>query len=85
MRSAALLGGRFAVVQEFSFQNAKRSDMGCGGLQGRLLADCQEWCIVAANGSDKNSTQLQEGRFANSQEERFQGAKSLNMGSAVQH
>ena len=37
-------------------------------LQGRLLADCQEWCIVAEKCSEKSSTLMQEGRYADAQE-----------------
>ena len=68
MGSAVLLGGRSADVQEFCFQTAKRSDMVCAELQGRVLADCQEWRIVPVKVSDKSSSLLQEGRFANAQE-----------------
>ena len=68
MGSAVLLSGRFADVHELRFQTAKRSDVGCAELQGWLLADCQEWCIVAAKSSDKSSTILQEGRFPDAQE-----------------
>ena len=67
MGIAVLLGGRFADIQEFWFQTAKRSGMGCAELQGRLLADYQEWFIVAAKRSHKSSTFLQEGRFAHAQ------------------
>ena len=84
MGSAVLLCGRSADFQEICFQTAKRSDMGFAELQGFLLEDCQEWRIVAAKCSDKSSTLLQEGRFAIAQELRFQGAKRLNIGSAVQ-
>ena len=48
MGCAALLCGRYADVQEFCFQTAKRTDMDCKGLQVGLLANCQEWRIVAA-------------------------------------
>ena len=47
MGIALLVGGRFDDTQEFFFQAAKLSDMDCAELQGLLLADCQEWCILA--------------------------------------
>ena len=47
MGSAVMVGGRFDDIQEFCFQAAKRSDMNCAELQGLLLADCQEWSILA--------------------------------------
>ena len=47
--------------------------MGCAELQGGLLANCQEWHIVAAKRSDRSSTILQESRFANAYESRFPG------------
>ena len=56
MGSALLVGGRFDDIQEFFFQAAKRSDMNCAELQGLLLADCQEFCIVAKKFSEKSST-----------------------------
>ena len=46
--------------------------MCCAELQG-VLADCNEWRIVAAKSSDKNITLLQEGSFANAQGSRFLG------------
>ena len=54
-----MLGVRFADVKEFCFQNTHRSYLGCAELQGGLLADYQEWRIVAAKSSDKSSNLLQ--------------------------
>ena len=48
MGIAVLVGGRFDDIREFFFQAAKRSDMDFAEQQVRLLADCQEWFIVAA-------------------------------------
>ena len=48
--------------------------MDFAGLQGSLFADCQEWHFHSAKRSDKSSTILQEGGFADAQEYRFQGA-----------
>ena len=58
--------------------------MVCAELQRVLLEGRQEWRIASAKRSDKSSTILQDGRFANAQETRFQGAKLWNMSSAVQ-
>ena len=44
-------------------------------LQGVLFADCQKWHFQAVKRSNKSSTILQEGRFANAQQSCFQGAK----------
>ena len=41
MYSAALLGSLYADIHEFSFQAAKRADMDCVEVQGRLFADSQ--------------------------------------------
>ena len=41
--SALLEVGRSADIYEFCFPAAKRSDMDCVEVQGRLFADCQEW------------------------------------------
>ena len=49
--------------------------MFCAELQGRVLAEYQEFRIVAAKRSDKSSTLLQECRFANVHESSFQSAK----------
>ena len=40
MDSSVLLDGRSADVQEFCFQTAKRSDIGCADLQGSLFSHC---------------------------------------------
>ncbi len=62
--SAVLEGGRSPDIHEFSFQAAKRSDRDCVEVQGRLLADCQEWHFQVFKLSDNCITILQEGRFA---------------------
>ena len=41
-------------------------------LQRGLFADCQVWHFQAAKRSDMSSTIMQEGRFADAQESRFQ-------------
>ena len=58
MDSDVLPGGPSANVQQICFQTAKLSVMVCDELQAILLADCQEWRIVAAKRSDKSSTIL---------------------------
>ena len=40
MSSVVLEIGRCADINEFCFQAAKRSDMGCAQLKGGLFADC---------------------------------------------
>ena len=40
MGGADLKAGRFAVVQELSFQTAKLSYLGCAQQKGVLFADC---------------------------------------------
>ena len=57
--------------------------MGWAELHGGLLADSPEWRIVAAKRSDNSNTLLQDGRFVNVQESRFQGVNRWNMGSTV--
>ena len=57
--------------------------MDCAELQGLLLADCQERCIVAEKCSQKSSTIMQDGRFVVAQESLFQASNRSYMGSAV--
>ncbi len=49
--------------------------MDCDGLLRGLFDNCQEWHFQAANPSDKSSTILLLGRFAEAQECGFQGTK----------
>ena len=56
----------------FKLENVHISTVpNCKGLD--LLT--QEWHFQSGKRSDKSSTTLQEGRFADAQEKRFQGAK----------
>ena len=64
MSSAVLLGGRSADIQEFGFQAAKLSEMDCAELQWGLFTDWQEWYLQVEKRSHKNSTILQDGRWA---------------------
>ncbi len=68
MGSAVLECGRFADIQEFCFQGAKRSDMDSEEQQDFLFPDSQEWDFQAAERSDKSSTLQQEDRFAHTVE-----------------
>ena len=47
--------------------------MGNAELKGGLYADCQEWLFLAAKRSVMTVI-MQEGRFADAQESRFQAA-----------
>ena len=49
--------------------------MNCAELQGCLFADCQEWHFQARKRTDKSSTILQDGRFADAEESRFHVTK----------
>ena len=54
---------RSADIHKFNFQAAKRSDLDCFELKGRLLVDCQAWYIQFSKLSVNCNTILQESRL----------------------
>ena len=75
MGCEALQCGRFADVQELRFKSENCSDMGYDEMSGCPFAYCQTWYFLSAKCSNKRSTILQDVRFADAQDLRFQASK----------
>ncbi len=71
----ALLCGRFADFQELRFKSENRSDTWCDEVHWCPFAYCQIWYFQSAKCSNKRSTILQDVRFADAQDLRFQASK----------
>ena len=80
MGSAVL---KFADAQEWRFLAAKRSEMCSAVMKGLWFPYTQESCFDAWKSSHTGCSSLLCGRFADSQESRFQASKRSSMISAV--